>query len=73
MFRRSKIVLVSFIIFAVVILTLCGFLLITNYRLGKIPAMTFQDTLEYVTKNDSKTIITVGFIKDGKVSYKGIR
>ena len=68
MLRRSKIVLVSFIIFAVVILTLCGFLVITSYRLGKIPAMTFKETLEYVTKKDSKTIITVGIIKNGKVS-----
>ena len=70
MLRRNKIVLVSFIIFAVVILTLCGFLVITSYRLGKIPAMTFKETLEYVTKKDSKTIITVGIIKNGKVSYK---
>ena len=50
MLRRNKIVLLSLIIFGVVILALCGFLLITNYRLRKIPAMTFKETLEYVTK-----------------------
>ena len=57
---RGKIMLISLIVLGVLVFAFCGFLLITNYRLGKIPAMTFQDTLEYVTKNDSKTVITVG-------------
>ena len=59
---RGKIMLISLIVLGVLVFAFCGFLLITNYRLGKIPAMTFQDTLEYVTKKDSKTIITVGII-----------
>mgnify|MGYP003418177042 FL=1 len=67
---RCKIMLISLIVLGVLVFAFCGFLLITSYRLGKIPAMTFQDTLEYVTKNDSKTIITVGIIKNGEVSYK---
>ena len=67
---RGKIMLISLIVLGVLVFAFCGFLLITNYRLGKIPAMTFQDTLEYVTKNDSKTIITVGIIKNWEVSYK---
>lgn len=67
---RGKIMLISLIVLGVLVFAFCGFLLITNYRLGKIPAMTFQDTLEYVTKKDSKTIITVGIIKNGEVSYK---
>lgn len=67
---RGKIMLISLIVLGVLVFAFCGFLLITNYRLGKIPAMTFQDTLEYVTKNDSKTIITVGIIKNGKFRTK---
>ena len=47
---RGKIMLISLIVLGVLVFAFCGFLLITNYRLGKIPAMTFQDTLEYVTK-----------------------
>ena len=62
--------LVSLIIFGVVILALCGFLLITNYRLGKIPAMTFKETLEYVTKKDSKTIITVGMCGISRILWR---
>ena len=38
-------------------------------QMDKIPALSFQEALEYTTKDNAESVITVGIIKDGQTSY----
>jgi CubicO group peptidase (beta-lactamase class C family) len=40
-----------------------------KYLMSKIPKLSFQESLEYTTKNNDDAVITVGIIKDGNASY----
>ena len=60
---------------AVLVMILCvgvilaGLMLYGKHQQGKIPAMSFQEVLEYTTGNCGRAVITVGVIKDGQASY----
>lgn len=61
----------------VVVVILCAVLAIGGsimiygkHQMSKIPGLTFTDALEYTTKGNPDSIITVGIIKDGQLSYK---
>jgi len=46
-----------------------GFNLYGKYQMSKIPALSFEEALQFATKNNDKAIITVGVIKDGEASF----
>ena len=41
-----------------------------RYQMSKIPELSFQEILEYTTKDNADAVITVGIVKDGQISYK---
>lgn len=47
-----------------------GIMIYGRHQMGKIPALTFEEALQYTTKNNPDAVITVGILKDGQVSYK---
>lgn len=57
------------IIVAVIVALVGGMVILTNYRISRIPHMTFDDMLAYTTKNNGKAVITVGMIQNGEASY----
>ena len=61
-------------IFAVVVLGIAlilgGIVIYGRYQMSKIPELSFQEMLEYTTKDNADAVITVGVVKDGQVSYK---
>ena len=52
-----------------IILCVIGIALYGNYRIGKIPALSFEEALQYTAKNNADAVITVGIIKDGEASF----
>lgn len=40
-----------------------------NYQMGRIPGLSFQEALEYTTKDNAEAVISVGTVKDGQISY----
>lgn len=45
------------------------FIILWKISDGQIPALSFQETLAYTTKNNADAVITVGVICGGKTSY----
>ncbi len=64
--RILKILIIILICIVLVILALQRY---SKYQMSQIPELSFQEALEYTTKNNSDAVITVGIIKDGQVSY----
>lgn len=65
--RKVKIIIVVIVIAAAVIaLGAAAFL---KYQMSLIPKMSSEEILGYTLKNNSEGVITVGIIKDGKISY----
>lgn len=64
------------IIITIVSIILCaafvpgGAMLYGKYQMSKIPELTFEEALEYTTKDNPNAVITVGIVKDGELSYK---
>ena len=63
------------IVVAAVCIVLCAVLVLLGVQqygkrlMDKIPALSFQEALEYTTKGNEAAVITVGIIKDGRASY----
>lgn len=51
------------------VLAVLGLMTYAKSQMSKIPGLSFQDALEYSTKNNDNAVITVGVIKDGSASY----
>lgn len=47
-----------------------GIMLYGKHQMGRISELSFEEILEYTTKNNSGAVITVGIVKDGETSYK---
>lgn len=47
-----------------------GIMICGRYQMSKIPKLSFQEILEYTTKDNADAVITVGIVKDGQISYK---
>lgn len=68
--KKWKIVLI-----AVIAVAVCGGLLwavlsaYSKYQISKVPELSFQEALEYTTKDNANAVITVGIIKNGNTSY----
>lgn len=45
-----------------------GIMIYGKYQMGKIPESSFEEVIEYTTKNNSDAVITVGIIKDEKIN-----
>lgn len=46
-----------------------GYAVYGNYKLSKIPALSFQEALEYTLRGNEQAVITVGVIQNGQSSY----
>lgn len=46
-----------------------GLSLYGKYQMRKIPALSFQQALEYTTKDNAGAVITVGILRDGQACY----
>lgn len=57
------------IIIAFVIVLVLGLLFYSKHQMSKIPELSFQEALEYTTKDNEEATITVGIIKDGQMTY----
>lgn len=67
---KWKNVLVAIIAIVVCVgLVILGLSLYGKVQMSKIPALSFQEALEYTTKGNNDAVITVGIIKDGQTSY----
>lgn len=51
-------------------LIIVGFILYGKAQMAKIPRLTFKDALEYTLKGKKDALVTVGVIKEGKISWK---
>ena len=40
-----------------------------NYQMSKIPALSFEDCVQYTTSGNKNAVITVGTIKNGEISW----
>ncbi len=65
--RKKLRVIISIAGFAV--LAVFGWYIWGMHQMRKIPKLSFQDALEYTTKNNEDAIISVGIIKDGQAAY----
>lgn len=65
----KKIVIVSGILLALLIMGVGGYMLYGSYRLNKLATMTAFDMIANTTENNEEAKITVGILKDGKATY----
>lgn len=66
--KKKKILIVASSVIALLMTWSIASYLIDDYRINRIPQMSFIDILSSVTKNNKNAKITVGIIKDGKES-----
>lgn len=67
--RKKRLIRIILLLAVILCLGIGAFWAIISYRTSLIPSMSFDDMMEYTTKNNKKAIITVGVIKDGEMSY----
>ena len=67
---KKKTIISAVSIILCVALAVGGFSIYESQQMSKLPELTFNEALEYTTKNNPDAVITVGIIKDGQVSYK---
>lgn len=68
--KTKKVIGIILIVIFCAVLIMGGIMIYGRYQMGKIPALTFREALEYTTKNNPDAVITVGILKDGQISYK---
>lgn len=68
---RTKTIILGLIIglLIVLVVALIALSFYGKAMMRKIPALSFQEVLDYTLKDNPEAIITVGFIKDGQASY----
>lgn len=67
--RRKKLVIIAVCIITVIALAIGIFFAVTTHQMNQISKMSFEDMLLYTTGGNDNAVITVGIIKDGKMSY----
>lgn len=60
-------ILIIILVLAIVIVL--GLLFYGKYQMSKIPELSFQEALEYTTKDNKEAVITIGIIRDGQMTY----
>jgi len=66
--EKGKKVVILYTLIIVILLVIGSLFAVTAYGINQIPKMTFDNMLAYTTKNNKKSIITVGIIQNGKTS-----
>ncbi len=61
---------IIFVFIGIIILYILGSFMFKMVQLNKLEKMSSTDMIEYTTKNDDKTRISIAIIKDGNVEYK---
>lgn len=67
--RKNKILKGILIIALVIAVGIGGYGIYGLYKIDQLSSMTFKDMLIYTTKDNKDAVITVGVIKDGKMTY----
>jgi len=65
----KKLVIVVIVLLVLVMIGILALSLYGKHQMSKIPNLSFEDALEYTTKDNPNAVITVGIIKDGEMSY----
>ena len=68
--RTKKMILIIAVVVFCIALIFGGIMIYGRYPMSKIPKLSFQEILEYTTKDNVDAVITVGIVKDGQISYK---
>lgn len=66
--RKIVLIIIAGVVVAAA-LVFVGLMLYGQHQMGKIPAMSFEECLNYTTAGSEKAVITVGVIKDGKAEW----
>lgn len=66
---RKTVLIVILGAVAAAALVFVGLMLYGQHQMSKIPAMSFEDCLNYTTSGSDNAVITVGVIKDGKADW----
>ncbi len=69
-FSKKKTIAVCLAVVLCVSGALGGFMIYGTNQMKKLPELSFEQSLEYTTKNNPDAVITVGIIKDGQTTYK---
>lgn len=67
---RKKVFKIILALIGIIIIYFLGSFIYKIYQLNELEKMTSSDMIEYVTKNDDKTKISIAIIKDGNIEYK---
>ena len=67
---KKKVLKIISIFIGIIVVHSSASLAYKTYQLNELEKMSLSDMIEYVTKNDDNTKISVAVIKDGKVEYK---
>lgn len=67
---KKKVLKIISIFIGIIVVHSSASLAYKTYQLNELEKMSSSDMIEYVTKNDDNTKISVAVIKDGKVEYK---
>lgn len=70
---RRKVRIILKIVLVIVLVTavgLCGYAAYGSYKLNELSKMTFEDMLQFTTKDNKDAVITVGILQDGRMSYE---
>ena len=68
--EKKKILTIIRIVMVVGLAVFLGISWYLQSQKNKIPDLSFEEALQYTTKNDSDAVITIGIIRDGTASYK---
>jgi CubicO group peptidase (beta-lactamase class C family) len=66
---KKKILKVILIIVLVIATGIVGYGTYGLYKINQLSSMTFKDMLAYTTKDNKNAVITIGIIKNGKMTY----
>ena len=65
---KKKMIIIAVIILGIALI-LGGIMIYGRHQMSKIPELSFQEVLDYTTKDNADAVITVGIVKDGQISY----
>ena len=67
--RKKKIMVIVISVVLCAALAFGGLMMYGKAQMGKVPGLTFEETLNYTTQGKPDARITVGMIKDGQASF----
>lgn len=66
---KKKILKIFLAIVFIIAVGIGGYAVYGSYKLNQLATMTFDEMMAYTTKDNEDAVITVGVIKDGKITY----